>query len=289
MNHITLKEVSTIEEKETFWRVSSDCFFNDSIPHDDLGAPITEEEKEIFSTPEYREHIDSLCTQTPDPAHKIFFYKDGVQIGYCLYCTYLSQDAKCFILDYCIYREYRDRGYGKDCFLTLKREQVALGASFFELNTASTKGKRFWESLGFLENGYDAYGTLLMLIPPTQTIPTYDIAQQSDIWQILMLENSYLAHTNQPFLTQEDSTQLTCGITSGQIIYYVIRRDTRVIGICSIHPTSDVTQGFPTEHSIHFYIQPAFGKNGFSRPFSNYVLGMWETTGLHPLVLPNLY
>ncbi|MDD2482310.1 MAG: hypothetical protein PHF82_09310 [Lutispora sp.] len=58
------------------------------------------EEQEWFSSLEYKEHMHKLFTRDVDRAYPMFFIKEKEIIGFCIYCTYNSEDGKCFIIDF---------------------------------------------------------------------------------------------------------------------------------------------------------------------------------------------
>ncbi len=93
----------------------------------------------------------------------VYFVRDGVKIGASQYCTYKSEDGKCFILDFWVFPEYRGNGTGHKCFQTLMEYTKNDGAIYYALNYAKEDSHRFWASLGFSDNGTDEYGSPLMI------------------------------------------------------------------------------------------------------------------------------
>lgn len=92
----------------------------------------------------------------------VYFVRDGVRIGASQYCTYKSEDGKCFILDFWVFPEYRGNGTGHECFHALYEYTKKDGAIYYALNYAKENSRRFWLSLGFFDNGTDEYGSPLM-------------------------------------------------------------------------------------------------------------------------------
>lgn len=165
---VTVRPVRAKEEYDAFWKAKYEFFHQDIFPNCDLGAPLAQVDKEYFLSQEYRDRIDVLCSRDNDRAYSVFFEMGSSRIGFCLYCTYLSEDGKCFILDFCIFPDYRCRELGKRCFKALKALEGARGATYYALNTHSARSKRFWERLGFRTSGFDEFGSLLMILPPTK-------------------------------------------------------------------------------------------------------------------------
>ncbi len=92
--------VSKINE---YWDIQFQYLVND-------GMITTEEEKKYFQSAEYRDVLQSHMLRTRDTLHMVYFVRDGVKIGASQYCTYKSEDGKCFILDFWVFPEYRGNG-----------------------------------------------------------------------------------------------------------------------------------------------------------------------------------
>ena len=120
MEPVQILPVTTAADEHAFWAAKDTYLVEDIIPNNELCAPLTDNERAYFLSAEYREQINRLCTRETDRAQKAFFELDGVRIGFCLYCTYLSEDGKCFILDFCLFPDYRGHGLGKRCFSALR-------------------------------------------------------------------------------------------------------------------------------------------------------------------------
>ena len=141
-----------------------DDFWNNQFRYlVDDGMITTEEEKAYFQSPEYRDVLKGHMLRTPDTLHMIYFVRDGVRIGASQYCTFQSEDGKCFILDFWVFPEYRGNGTGHECFQTLLEYTKRDGALYYALNYAKEDSRRFWLSLGFTDNGVDEYGSPLMI------------------------------------------------------------------------------------------------------------------------------
>ena len=98
-----------------------------------------------------------------DRQHMVYFCRDGERIGAASYCTYQSEDGKCFILDYWVFPQFRGNGTGHRCFEALEQYTKADGAQYYELNSTKEKSIRFWKSMGFVENGKDEYDMILLV------------------------------------------------------------------------------------------------------------------------------
>ena len=153
MTRIEEIPVSRIDD---FWNIQFRYLVDD-------GMITTEEEKAYFQSPDYRDLLKWHMLGTPNTLHMIYFVSDGVRIGASQYCTFQSEDGKCFILDFWVFPEYRGNGTGHECFQTLLEYTKRDGALYYALNYAKEDSRRFWLSLGFTDNGVDEYGSPLMI------------------------------------------------------------------------------------------------------------------------------
>lgn len=156
-NFITIHEAKTNEEILLFWEKRNAYMREDIIPNCTLGEPITKDEEEWFFSQEYMNHIMKLYHRKTDKLYIVFFIKDGEKIGFSVYVTYHSEDGKCFILDFCIYKQFRNKELGKKCFQLLENREVQKGTAYFALNLSNEKNERFWKSLGFIKGDNDEY------------------------------------------------------------------------------------------------------------------------------------
>ncbi|NLL77560.1 MAG: GNAT family N-acetyltransferase [Clostridiales bacterium] len=226
-----LEEI-TIEEacRDAYWKKHEEYLIRDIFPNSSIGSLLTQEDKEYFLSEKYRNTLISICNRETDPAHMIFFYKGEVQIGFCSYCVYTSEDGKCFILDFCIYPEYRTAGYGKACFDRLRKE--VRGAKYFELNLSNERNRRFWMSLGFRYNGYDENGSALyMLMQEATEEVVCEELKEEDYCQILKLYNGYMAEREMDLLTDDRQDELISKIERGELSFFVGKCATRVVGM----------------------------------------------------------
>ena len=152
---ITIREIPVFAIRE-FWTIQFRYLVDD-------GMITTEEEKAYFQSPAYRDVLKSHMLRTPDTLHMVYFVRDGVRIGASQYCTYKSEDGKCFILDFWVFPEYRGNGMGHECFRALYEYTKKDGAVYYALNYAKPASRRFWLSLGFVDGGTDPYGSPLMI------------------------------------------------------------------------------------------------------------------------------
>ena len=154
-----IKIINSEEEFKLFWDMHHKYLNKDIFPNDATGLVMTEEQ-EWFSSLEYKEHMHKLFTRDVDRAYPMFFIKEKEIIGFCTYCTYHSEDGKCFIIDFCIVPDHRNKSLGTIIFNTIKEIEKSKGAKYFELNVSNKRNMRFWMKQGFHFDGIDDYGVI---------------------------------------------------------------------------------------------------------------------------------
>ena len=152
---ISIEEIP-IEKIDEFWDIHIKYLVDDGIISD-------EEDIAYFTGEEYRGILKDHMTRSTDKQHMVYFCRDGKRIGAASYCTYQSENGKCFILDYWIFPQFRGNNTGHLCFEALERHTKADGAKYYELNSMKEDSIRFWKSIGFAENGKDEYDMLLFI------------------------------------------------------------------------------------------------------------------------------
>ena len=152
---ISIEEIP-VERIDEFWDIHIKYLIDDGIISD-------EEDIAYFTGEEYRGILRDQMMRSKDQHHMVYFWRDGERIGAASYCTYQSEDGKCFILDFWVFPPFRGNGTGHRCFDALAEYTVADGAKYYELNSEKEDSIRFWKSLGFCGNGMDEYGMRLLI------------------------------------------------------------------------------------------------------------------------------
>ncbi len=152
---ITIEEIS-VEQLPVFWEAHMKYLVEDGIITD-------EEDIEYFQSEEYRGILKDHMLRDADKHHMVWFRENDERIGAASYCTYQSEDGKCFLMDFWVFPEFRGNGTGHRCFEVLEQYTKADGAKYYELNSTKEDSIRFWKSLGFVENGTDEWDMLLLV------------------------------------------------------------------------------------------------------------------------------
>ena len=152
---IRIEEIP-VERIEEFWGRHINYLVNDGIITDG-------EDIRYFTGKEYRGILENHMKRSPDRHHMIYFIEDDRRVGAASYCTYQSEDGKCFLMDFWVFPEYRGCGMGHRCFDALERYTKEDGAKYYEINSSKEDSTRFWKSIGFIENGRDEWDMPLLV------------------------------------------------------------------------------------------------------------------------------
>lgn len=287
MSEITIKELTTQEETARFWDGLRAYFRRDMFPD---GEPDREESLDFFLGEEYRGAIEKLHARQSNPLYYLAFLRGGAEVGYAMPASYPSEDGKWFIMEFWVEPEFRGGGTGAACARALLDWARGRGAAYFELNAEEERRRRFWASLGFLPNGVDEWGNPCMLLPPEEALPlrVERLADPDDPrlgWQLLKLENSFLAEIGEEPLTGEKKERLAAAVREGRIAFFLALRGTRAIGMCSAAPCFSTFACGETGVFDDFYVEPPFRRRGAARLLSQAARDWCRTRGMASLTV----
>ena len=261
-NQITIREAVTEQDIAVFWQQLLTYFIRDIFPN-----PEDKDREYFLSDTEYRADMQKIHDRPQDRCHYLFFHRNGQDIGFAMPVIFNTEDGKCFIMEYCVYPEFRGSGTGKACAAVLIDWARENGALYAELNYGSNERRfRFWESLGFVENGVDEWGEPLMILPPKDEVPiTVEILSDPEDWQLKKLENGFLKEIGEQMLTEEKQEKLQQAIRDGKITFFMAKRGYRAVGMCSVAKCFSTFACSDTGVFDDFYIEPAFRRKGAAR------------------------
>ena len=151
-NQITIREANSKTDTVAFWEQLHSYHERDIFPN-----PKDESLKHFLNDAEYRAQIEHIHNRPQDNCYYLFFQRSGQDIGFALPVIFTSEDGKCFIMEFCVYPEFRGNGTGRACAAVLLDWAKARGARYAELNYGGDERRlRFWRRIGFVENGVDA-------------------------------------------------------------------------------------------------------------------------------------
>lgn len=259
-NSITIRPAATEEDRRFFREQLTAYFQRDIFP--DPGHP----DRAYFLGPEYRERIEGLRSREEAPCRFLLFRREGRDIGFALTVLYAEEEGKCFLLEFCVFPEFRGNGTGSCCAQALLDWERARGAAWFALNCGEPRRVRFWKRLGFVENGRDRWGEPLLLLPPEEDLPfTVERLRDPEDEALPALENSFRAAVGEEPLTEEGVSRLRQGVREGRIAFFFLRRGSQAVGMCSAASVFSTFACGETGVFEDFYILPAFRKKGGAR------------------------
>ena len=260
-NQITIREAITETDAAAFWEQLHTYHKRDIFP--DPGS----EDLEYFLGSEYHDHMMKIHSRPQDRCYYLFFHRDGQDIGFAMPVIYTTEDGKCFIMEFCVYPEFRGNGTGKECARVLLDWAREHGAGYAELNYGGDKRRaHFWQSVGFIKNGADEWGEPLMILPPAENVPiTVEVLTDPEDWQLKKLENGFLKEIGELPATEEKQEQLAQAIRDGKITFFMAKRGYRTVGMCSVVKCFSTFACSDTGVFDDFYIEPVFRGKGIAR------------------------
>lgn len=253
----------------------------------DIFPEPTDENLDYFLGKEYQAAITNLHNRTQDRCRFLFFMKNGQEIGFAMPVIYGTEDGKCFIMEFCVYPDFRGNGTGTECARVLLDWAKSNGARYAELNFSRNERRRhFWQNLGFLDNGVDEWGEPLMLLPPEEELSyTVELLHDPEEWQLLKLENGYLAEIGEDSLSEEKQKRLQQAIRDGKIYFFVARRGYRIVGMCSAAKCWSTFSCSEIASFEDFYIEPVFRKKGIARKLTEAAQAWCRENGISSLTV----
>ena len=228
-----------------------------------------------------------IHSRPQDRCYFLFFQRDGQDIGFAMPVIFNTEDGKCFIMEFCVYPEFRGNGTGKECARVLLAWAKENGALYAELNHGSNQRRRyFWETVGFIENGADEWGEPLMILPPAEDIPiTVEVLADPEDWQLKKLENGFLKEIGEEPATEEKQEQLAQAIRDGKITFFAAKRGYRTVGMCSVAKCFSTFACTDTGVFDDFYIEPVFRRKGIARMLAQAAQDWCKENGLASLTV----
>ena len=281
-NPITIREAVTENDAAAFWEQLHMYFKRDIFPD-----PNDRNREYFLSDSEYRAHVQKIHDRPEDRCFYLFFHRNGQDIGFAMPVIYTSEDGKCFVMEYCVYPEYRGNGTGKHCAKALLDWAKGNGALYAELNYGGDmRRERFWQSLGFVKNGFDEWGEPLMILPPKDELPfTVEILNDPTDWQLLKLENGFKKEIGEEALTKEHQKQLQQAVKEGKITFFIAKRGYRAVGMCSVAPCYSTFSCSNTGVFEDFYIEPVFRGKGIARKLAQAAQTWCKQNGIASLTV----
>ena len=259
-NRITVREAVTQTEVATFWEQLYNYYNRDIFPDSD-------DERDYFLGAEYRQHMETIHNRLQDRCYYLLFYQKEQNVGIAMPVIFTSEDGKCFIMEFCVYPEFCGNGMGKECASVLLEWAEKNGALYAELNYGGDICRKdFWQSIGFVQNGFDQWGDPLMLFPPKESIPiSVEILADPEDWQLQKLENGFRDEVGVSVLTAEMRSRLTNAIQNGGTTFFLAKRGYRAVGMCSVTRYFSSSICYEIGILSDLYVEPVFRKKGIAQ------------------------
>ena len=112
-NQITIREAITETDVALFWEQLHTYHKRDIFMDSD------KEDLEYFLGQAYRDHMMKIYGRPQNRCFFLFFHRGGQDIGFAMPVIFTTEDGKCFIMEFCVYPEFRGSGTEKACAGTL--------------------------------------------------------------------------------------------------------------------------------------------------------------------------
>ena len=276
---ITIREAITETDVTAFWEQLHTYHKRDIFPNPES------EDLEYFIGSEYHDHMMNIHSRPQDRCYFLFFHRDGQNIGFAMPVIYTTEDGKCFIMEYCVYPEFRGNGTGKACARLLLEWAEEKGALYAELNYGGDpRRERFWKSAGFLNNGVDEWGEPLMILPPKEEIPVIvELLKDPEYWQLKKLENGFRKEIGECPATEEQQENLSKALRDGKITFFLAKRGCRAVGMCSVVTQFSTYACSDVGVLEDFFIEPVFRGKGIARQLTQAAQAWSREKGLASL------
>ena len=103
-NQITIREAITENDVAIFWEQLHAYHKRDIFPDSD------NENLEYFLGSAYHDYMIKMHSRRQDRCFFLFFCRNGQDIGFTMPVIYTTEDGKCFIMEFCVYPEFRGNG-----------------------------------------------------------------------------------------------------------------------------------------------------------------------------------
>ena len=260
-DQISIREAITETDVASFWAQLRVYQQRDIFPDPE------DESLDYFLSEDYRSQVQAVHDRQQNPLYYLFFRRHGQDIGFAMPAIFTTEDGKCFIMEFCVYPQYRGGGTGTQCAQALLRWAKERGAVYAELNYGGDERRqRFWARLGFVPNGADEWGEPLMLLPPEEALPfTVERLTDPEDWQLMKLENGFLREIGEEPPDEKKQQRLKEAVGDGKITFFLAKRGYRAVGMCSVSPCYSTFSCAESGVFDDFYVEPAFRRQGIAR------------------------
>ncbi|HAT4116023.1 GNAT family N-acetyltransferase [Clostridium perfringens] len=141
---IKIYEIESFKDLNSFWNM-----FYDYINYIFEISPLSKKTSEYFLSEEYKNSVLELSERDFNPLKIIFFKEKDKILGFATYIIYIDEKGESIILEYCINKEFRNKGLGKIAYSKLQERMIKEGAKTIELTPTNKRNELFWKNNGF--------------------------------------------------------------------------------------------------------------------------------------------
>jgi diamine N-acetyltransferase len=153
---------TSVQKMTEYFMLHEQYLMNDILPFDTSIDANFDDDLAYFKSSKYRNTIIDFMTKGELNKIEVFFIMLGdINIGCCKFIIYHSEDHKCLLMDFWLFKEYRNQGLGKSVFDSLTELVIQKGGLYFSINCVVERAKKWWLSLDFNDDGVDEHNTPL--------------------------------------------------------------------------------------------------------------------------------
>lgn len=280
-NQITIREAITEQDLTFFWEQV--CIYH---KQDIFSNPEDQDKRYFLEDAQNRANPERIGSQEQDRLYCLLFYRGEQKIGFALSVIHHAEDGSCFLMEFCIFPEFRGNGTSSQCARELIAWAHEKEAQYLEIHCSTTRQQRFWQQFGFVLNGANERGVPLMILPLKEEIPIrIEILSDPENEQFKKLENGFLREIEESPLTDKQQTQLAKAIRDGKITFFIAKRSHRMVGMCSVARYFSTFACSDTAVFEDFYIEPAFRRKGIARKLAQAAQDWCKTNNLSSLTV----
>ena len=141
---IKIYEIESFKDLNSFWNM-----FYDYINYIFEISPLSKKTSEYFLSEEYKNSVLEPSERDFNPLKIIFFKEKDKMLGFVAYIIKIDEKGESIILEYCINKEFRNKGLGKIAYSKLQERMIKEGAKTIELTPTNKRNELFWKNNGF--------------------------------------------------------------------------------------------------------------------------------------------
>lgn len=231
--------------EDAFFRAELKAYFER-----DMFPDPQDEDRAYFLGSDYEADMERLHGQEKDRLRYLLFERENEKIGFVMATIYDSEDKRCFLMEFCVFPQFRGNGTGRACAEAFRQWAIGEGAEYIELNAHTEQRKRFWRSAGYRDNGCDDWGDPALMLPPERKVGlSARQLRRFDDWQLMKLVNGLRMQRGQTALTDDQRDEMARQLSAKRHRAFILQRGWRWVGVCFADGRGNVES---------LYVEPVF-------------------------------